>query len=109
MGKISEWTFLGDQKKMNFQNEKNEKTKNEKVHFFIFPFFFIFFSFCKSGLTWKFIPEIGSTWKFIFFPFWNFDQQDGSLCSILFSLIFFCNFEKSEIVFLLLFFLFLDF
>ena len=109
VGKISEWTFFWDQKK----KELSEWTKNEKkTNKFIFFIFFRFFSFFSILQIWSDMKVHSRNWlnmKVHFFPFWNFDQQDGSLCSILLSLIFFGNFEKSEIVFLKIFFLFLDF
>ena len=91
---------------MNFQNEKIKK--NENVHFFHFFVFFIFFI-LQIWSDMKVHSRNLLNMKVHFFPFWNFDQKDGSLCSILFSLVFFGNFEKSEIVFLKLFFLSLDF
>ena len=86
--------------------KKIKKTKT--FIFFIFSFFSFFFI-LQIWSDMKVHSRNLLNMKVHFFPFWNFDQKDGSLCSILFSLVFFGNFEKSEIVFLKLFFLSLDF
>ena len=86
--------FGGPEKKMNFQNEKKWKKTKKFIIFHFFSFFSFFFFILQIWSDMKVHSRNWRNMKVHFFPFWNFDQQDGSLCSILFSLIFFGNFKK---------------
>ena len=96
--------FRGTRK--NELSEGNEITK-KIIFFFIFSFF-TFFLILQIWSDMKVHSRNSLNMKVHFFPFWHFDQQDGSLCSILFS-DFFWQFWKIRKRFFKLFFLFLDF